>query len=259
MWREDFPDCPFPWELRAYLWSDEPWELRDIKGNLFFKEQVSTFRPVYLLRAQAMEWGLWPAVESPQTAATEESPFANEQPSPRAAKLSAEVRRDGVRVIIDVPQVPQEHQQRPPATQPDETEERAIILGSRPADRDMASNEPASPDKQLNDSTGDIQTSAHTQNTRGQPEVPRPDAQQRSVGRPAIPWRPEFDPRVAKGEADGETLEITAEAVIKLMSKTPGIDKNKLPAVPSLMNLISKSRGAGMSVTEWRARDRNEE
>jgi hypothetical protein len=92
-----------------------------------------------------------------------------------------------------------------------------------------------------------------------QPEALLPATPQHSIGRPPIQWHPEFDTRVTKGKAAGETLESTAGAVIKLMSKILGIDKDNLPAVTSVMNLISKSRVAGMSVTEWRARNRNEE
>src|SRR6516165_3444927 len=73
MRREDFPDRPWPWELRAYLSPSEPWELCHIEALPLAREQVSTLR-VFLGRADAVQWGLLPALESPQAMASEESP-----------------------------------------------------------------------------------------------------------------------------------------------------------------------------------------
>jgi hypothetical protein len=73
MRREDFPDRPWPWELRACLFSREP-----IEGLPLDRQQVSMVR-VFLHRAEAVEWGLLPALESPQAMAGEESPSPDTQ------------------------------------------------------------------------------------------------------------------------------------------------------------------------------------
>ena len=78
MRREDYPDRPWPWELRAYLSPSELWEFRHLDGFPLARERVSTLR-VFLRRAEAVQWGLWPALESPQAVASEEPP-PREQP-----------------------------------------------------------------------------------------------------------------------------------------------------------------------------------
>ena len=64
MRREDFPHRPWPWELRAYL----------LPSERHFGEQLSTLR-VFLRRAKAVQWGLWPA----QAVVSEESPSPDKQ------------------------------------------------------------------------------------------------------------------------------------------------------------------------------------
>jgi len=58
--------------LRACLSPYEPWELRDSEGRLFPQEKVNTL-PIIMQRTEAVQWGLLPALESPQAAASEES------------------------------------------------------------------------------------------------------------------------------------------------------------------------------------------
>ena len=82
MQREDYRDRPWPWVLRAYL---EPWEFRHVEFRAQYsvifplaREQASTL-PVFLRRAEAVQWGLSPALESPQ-AVTSEEPTSRAQP-----------------------------------------------------------------------------------------------------------------------------------------------------------------------------------
>jgi hypothetical protein len=79
--REDFPGRPWQWEVRAYLSPRELGELRDSEGRLLAREQVGSARPVpvFLLRAEAVKWGLWPASKSPQAVASEAPPAPGEQ------------------------------------------------------------------------------------------------------------------------------------------------------------------------------------
>src|SRR5262245_53374672 len=48
--RENYPDRPYSWELRAYLWPDEPWELRDSGGRLFAALVRPVTLPVFMRR-----------------------------------------------------------------------------------------------------------------------------------------------------------------------------------------------------------------
>ena len=60
MRREDFPDHPWPWELRAYLLPSELRELFHSEALPPAREQGSTL-PVFLHRADAIQWGLLPS------------------------------------------------------------------------------------------------------------------------------------------------------------------------------------------------------
>jgi hypothetical protein len=74
MQREDYPDRPWPWELRTYLLSSE-------RGGF-----DATAR-IFLRRAEAVQWGL----ESPQAVASEEPPPPREQPGePTAGSAGGE-------------------------------------------------------------------------------------------------------------------------------------------------------------------------
>jgi hypothetical protein len=106
MERVEFHYYPWPWELRAYLWPDEPWLLRDGEGRLFRKESVSSVR-IFLLRADAIAWGLWPASETENArGVTETTPNVTEtvpsvtetvptQAGDDMARASARVQNDG--------------------------------------------------------------------------------------------------------------------------------------------------------------------
>ena len=65
MRREDYPDRPWPWELRAYLLSSE-------------REGFDATARIFLRRVEAAQWGL--PLESPQAVASEEPPPPREQP-----------------------------------------------------------------------------------------------------------------------------------------------------------------------------------
>jgi hypothetical protein len=66
MQRKDYPDRPWPWELRAYLSPSESWEFCDLEGRPLAREKVNSTLHVFLRRAEAVKWGLLPALESPQ-------------------------------------------------------------------------------------------------------------------------------------------------------------------------------------------------
>ena len=79
MQREDYPDRPWPWELRAYLAERIPSKRRRAaEGFPLARERVSTLR-IFLRRAEAVQWGLC-QLESPQAVASEEPPPPREQP-----------------------------------------------------------------------------------------------------------------------------------------------------------------------------------
>src|SRR6478672_1291954 len=58
MRREEYPDRPWRWELRAYLSPGESWEVRHLDGSPIAREQVGTTLRVFLRRAGAAQWGL---------------------------------------------------------------------------------------------------------------------------------------------------------------------------------------------------------
>jgi hypothetical protein len=82
MRREDYPGRAWPWELRAYLSPSERGEVHDVEGHPLAREQVSSTPRVFLRRADAVQWGLLPALESPQAAAREVPPSPDKQPDP---------------------------------------------------------------------------------------------------------------------------------------------------------------------------------
>src|SRR6516165_2430648 len=60
MRREDFFDRPWPWELRAYLLPSKLRELFHSEALPLAREPGSTL-PVFLHRADAVQWGLLPS------------------------------------------------------------------------------------------------------------------------------------------------------------------------------------------------------
>jgi len=71
--RINFPDRPWPWEVRAYLWQIELWELRHIEG-------LPATPRVFLHRAEAIKWGLLPSSPDKRPTAAARAQNAPEQP-----------------------------------------------------------------------------------------------------------------------------------------------------------------------------------
>jgi hypothetical protein len=142
MRREDFPDRPWPWELRAYLPPSEPWEFRDSEGLPLPRPQVSTLR-VFLPRTNAVQFGLLPALESPQAVANEELPSPDEQLNDPAVGIQA----------LAHAQSPPEQPEAPPPAPAQATHQPAVNVelsadlpegnrgGGRPTDRDLLLSE----------------------------------------------------------------------------------------------------------------------
>jgi hypothetical protein len=147
MRREDFPDRPWPWELRAYLPPSEPWEFRDSEGLPLPRPQVTTL-PVFLPRADAIQWGLLPALESPQAMASEESPSPDGQLNDSAIGTQASVHT-------------QSASEQPEATLPSLDEPRAKLVGLIAARATKLAQPPRLPKGER---------AAETETTRGQRE-----------------------------------------------------------------------------------------
>jgi hypothetical protein len=162
----------------AYLSPSELGELRDSEGRLLAREQVGSARlvPVFLLRAEAVKWGLWPASKSAQVTASEASPSPDEQPNAPAVGIQAATRAQSAPEQPEAQATPEpttsaassapgtlttaadqqlpaaggpepsqspQAPQQPPVTQPDESEGPPINLGGRPTDRDLVVEEAA--------------------------------------------------------------------------------------------------------------------
>jgi hypothetical protein len=106
MRREDFPDRPWPWVLCAYLSPNEHWEIRDVEGRPLAQEVITMLR-VFLYRSDAVQWGLWPALESQRAGTGEESPSPDQQLNDPAADIQTSAPAEA-------------RSETPPATQPNE-------------------------------------------------------------------------------------------------------------------------------------------
>jgi hypothetical protein len=81
MRREAFSDRPWPWELRAYLLPSNLRELFHSEALPLAREPGSTL-PVFLHRADAVQWGLLPPPQAPPSESSRVEPVPPSEPAP---------------------------------------------------------------------------------------------------------------------------------------------------------------------------------